>query len=99
MHSVLFWYHCNLLVRCWLPRKFVLKGYFLFTLAGDAGCQKLSCLYYDLGGIDEDKWPSLTTFKRQFKGEEFSYLGNIDILLKPVVYFIYNLVRRLKKLN
>ncbi len=56
----------------------------------------LGCTYYDLGGIDEKKWPSLTSFKRQFRGEEFSYVGNIDILLQPVVYRLYNFIRSLR---
>ena len=53
--------------------------------------------YYDIGGIDEVRWPTLTAFKRQFKGEEFSYVGNIDILIRPRMYGFYNLIRRFQK--
>lgn len=53
--------------------------------------------YYDLGGIDEGLWPTLTNFKRQFRGEEFRYIGNVDISIRPVLYRAYNLFRRLKK--
>ncbi|MFA5841981.1 MAG: peptidoglycan bridge formation glycyltransferase FemA/FemB family protein [Candidatus Paceibacterota bacterium] len=53
--------------------------------------------YYDLGGIDETRWKTLTDFKRQFRGEEFCYMGNIDIVLKPVLYKIYNLFRIIRK--
>ena len=53
--------------------------------------------YYDLGGIDQDIWPTLTEFKRQFKGREFSYIGNIDMPIRPLIYKIYNFLRRLKK--
>jgi len=49
--------------------------------------------YYDLGGIDETRWPTLTSFKRQFRGKEFSYVGNIDIPIRPILYHAYNLVR------
>lgn len=49
--------------------------------------------YYDLGGVDEKLWPSLTNFKRQFRGEEFSYLGNIDIPINYKLYRLYNLAR------
>ena len=56
----------------------------------------LGLRYYDLGGIDEKRWPTLTAFKRQFRGEEFDYIGNIDIPLKPIPYKIYNLLRGLK---
>lgn len=53
--------------------------------------------YYDLGGIDAARWPKLTDFKRQFKGHEFEYAGNIDIPLRPFAYRAYNFLRRLKK--
>jgi lipid II:glycine glycyltransferase (peptidoglycan interpeptide bridge formation enzyme) len=53
--------------------------------------------YYDLGGIDEKRWPKLTDFKRQFRGKEFSYVGNIDIPLRPLAYRAYNLLRGFKK--
>lgn len=53
--------------------------------------------YYDLGGIDEVRWKTLTDFKRQFRGEEFIYIGNIDIIMRPVLYLIYNLLRIIKR--
>lgn len=53
--------------------------------------------YYDLGGIDAQLWPKLTEFKRQFHGEETTYVGNIDIPIRPFVYWIYNLLRNLKR--
>ena len=53
--------------------------------------------YYDIGGIDDTRWPTLTAFKRQFNGEEFAYAGNIDILIHSGRYRIYNAVRRLRK--
>lgn len=53
--------------------------------------------YYDLGGIDANLWPKLTEFKRQFRGEETTYVGNIDIPLRPLAYRAYNLLRKIKK--
>ncbi|MFA6094413.1 MAG: peptidoglycan bridge formation glycyltransferase FemA/FemB family protein [Candidatus Paceibacterota bacterium] len=53
--------------------------------------------YYDLGGIDEKLWPSLTKFKRQFKGEEFNYIGNIDLPLRPFLYSIFNSMQWARK--
>jgi len=53
--------------------------------------------YYDLGGIDERIWPSLTAFKRQFGGEEFHYIGDIDIPLHPIWYRIYNFSKKTLK--
>jgi len=55
--------------------------------------------YYDLGGIDETLWPTLTTFKRQFRGKEIHYVGNIDIPLRSMLYKIYSFIRRLRHWN
>lgn len=52
--------------------------------------------YYDLGGVDEARWPSLTEFKRQFRGREISYIGNIDIPIRPLEYRFYNLFKLLR---
>src|SRR3989344_757601 len=52
--------------------------------------------FYDLGGIDEVRWPSLTNFKRQFRGLEFSYCGNVDIPLRPRLYALYNLFKKFR---
>lgn len=52
--------------------------------------------WYDLGGIDPARWPTLTYFKRQFNGREFRYIGNADMVFKPAVYKIYNFLRRLR---
>lgn len=55
--------------------------------------------YYDLGGIDEKLWPSITTFKRQFGGLEFTYVGLIDIPLQPRLYKLYNFLKKLRHLR
>jgi lipid II:glycine glycyltransferase (peptidoglycan interpeptide bridge formation enzyme) len=52
--------------------------------------------YYDLGGIDDARWPTLTNFKRQFKGQEFAYIGNLDVPIRPLLYRSYNLFRSFK---
>lgn len=53
--------------------------------------------YYDLGGVDATRWPTLTSFKRQFRGEEFKYVGNIDIPVRPVLHRFYDTIRNLRK--
>lgn len=58
--------------------------------------RKRGLKYYDLGGIDEARWPTLTNFKRQFRGKDFSYIGNIDIPVRPILYRLYNVARRIK---
>lgn len=59
--------------------------------------QRRGMHYYDLGGIDEHIWPSLTAFKRQFGGEEFRYMGDIDIPLHPLWYRLYNVSKKMLK--
>ena len=49
--------------------------------------------YYDLGGVDETLWQGLTYFKRQFGGETLEYMGILDIVLKPMLYNIYNSIK------
>jgi lipid II:glycine glycyltransferase (peptidoglycan interpeptide bridge formation enzyme) len=58
--------------------------------------KKRGYLYYDIGAIDQKRWSTLTNFKRQFRGDEFEYIGNIDIPLKKFLYFLYNLARLIK---
>ncbi len=60
--------------------------------------KRLGMTLYDLGAVDEKIWPSLTTFKRQFRGQEFSYVGNIDIPLRPFLYKIYNIIQKIRRL-
>ena len=58
--------------------------------------RRLGLKYYDLGGIDEARWPSLTNFKKQFRGEKFSYIGNIDIPLRRGLHWAYDFWREKK---
>lgn len=53
--------------------------------------------YYDFYGIDELKWPGVTRFKLGFGGFRVIYAGTKDIILKPVFYNLYNILRRLKR--
>jgi len=59
--------------------------------------KRRSMKLYDLGGIDENCWPTLTKFKRQFHGKEFHYIGNVDIPMRPIMYRAYNILRGLIK--
>lgn len=54
--------------------------------------------FYDFYGIDAQKWPGVTRFKLGFAGFEVSYAGTLDIVLNKPKYYLYNLLRRLKKL-
>lgn len=53
--------------------------------------------YYDLYGVDEEKWPGVTRFKRGFGGEEIIYPGTFDIIFDPTKYTIYKLARAIRR--
>ncbi|MFC1700800.1 lipid II:glycine glycyltransferase FemX [Patescibacteria group bacterium] len=76
--------HRNLMASSLLQWKAILKA------------KELGCRQYDFWGIDEKKWPGVTRFKRGFGGKEVSYPGSFDLVLRPIWYKIYNLLRRLR---
>lgn len=53
--------------------------------------------YYDFYGIDEIKWPGVTRFKKGFGGFEESWLGTFDIIFSSHKYFIYKLLRKIRR--
>jgi lipid II:glycine glycyltransferase (peptidoglycan interpeptide bridge formation enzyme) len=54
--------------------------------------------YYDFYGIDEKKWPGVTRFKLGFGGRRVAYPGTFDVVFCPIFYFIYNQLRRVRRL-
>jgi len=52
----------------------------------------------DFWGIDENKWPSLTFFKKGFDGKEVEYPEGIDIVFQSFWYNIYKISRFIKKI-
>jgi lipid II:glycine glycyltransferase (peptidoglycan interpeptide bridge formation enzyme) len=53
---------------------------------------------YDFYGIDGKKWPGVTRFKLGFGGEERSYPGVFDIPFKSLVYYLYVLAKKVRKI-
>ena len=58
--------------------------------------------YYDFGGIDEEKWPGVTRFKKGFlpsqqagNDQETHYPGAFDLVYRPIWYLGYNLARKI----
>lgn len=51
------------------------------------------CVEYDFWGVDEEKWPGVTRFKRSFKGREIVYPEGKDFAFSK---FWYNSYRFLK---
>lgn len=52
--------------------------------------------FYDWGGIDKVKWPGVTRFKNGFGGSVFKYPDAIDIIYRPVWYFLYQMSRNFR---
>ena len=53
--------------------------------------------YYDLYGIDEEKWPGVTRFKKGFSGKEIEYSGTFDLPFDQGWYNIYKMVRKVRR--
>jgi len=51
----------------------------------------------DFWGIDEKKWPNLTSFKKGFGGKEIDYPPGIDIVFQRLWYFIYKASKIIKR--
>ena len=59
--------------------------------------KKRAMMRYDLWGIDEDRWPGVTRFKKGFGGTTVAYPQSADIVYRPVWYMVYRLMKRWKK--
>lgn len=51
------------------------------------------CGWYDLWGIDEQKWSGLTRFKRGFGGNEIAYAAPVEIVYRPVLAGLYRIAK------
>jgi len=56
------------------------------------------CKEYDFWGIDEKKWPGLTSFKKGFGGKKLIYPEGRDIVFQKTWYWIYKILRGFKKI-
>ncbi len=54
--------------------------------------------YYDFNGIDENKWPGVTRFKKGFGGEEINYPGTFDLVFNSLQYNVYKFLRKLRRM-
>ncbi|MFZ4631741.1 MAG: lipid II:glycine glycyltransferase FemX [Patescibacteria group bacterium] len=52
---------------------------------------------YDFYGIDENKWPGVTRFKLGFGGFIKEYPGTYDLILRPIIYNLYEFLRRIRR--
>jgi len=51
--------------------------------------------YYDFYGINQDKWPGVTRFKKGFGGKEISYPGSFDLVYSSFWYEVYKIARKI----
>lgn len=54
--------------------------------------------YYDFYGIDEEKWPGVTRFKKGFSSEIIEYPGCFDIVFDKYWYSLYKLMRQVRRM-
>ncbi len=55
------------------------------------------CKFYDFQGIDEEKWPGVTRFKKGFGGQAVHYPGTFDLIFDQGWYNIYKMVRQVRR--
>ena len=53
--------------------------------------------WYDFGGVDEQRWPGLTRFKRGFGGAAVLYPPSADCVFRPALYRLYRFGRLLRR--
>lgn len=73
-------------------RKFMAPHLLHWKQISDA--KNMGFLEYDFWGIDEEKWPGITRFKRGFGGEEFKYPKGRDFILKKFWYKAYQIRKK-----
>jgi peptidoglycan pentaglycine glycine transferase (the first glycine) len=56
--------------------------------------KRLGCQHYDFWGIDEQRWPGVTRFKKGFNGQEVDYPGSFDLVFRPFWYRLYHLAKK-----
>ena len=54
------------------------------------------CGVYDFWGIDEQRWPGVTRFKRGFAGREITYPQSVDVVHRPSAYAAYRMAKKIK---
>lgn len=57
--------------------------------------KRLGYKYYDFWGINDQKWPGITRFKKSFGGFEIKYPGTFDLPIQKNWYKIYRLAKRI----
>lgn len=53
--------------------------------------------FYDFHGIDEERWPGVTRFKKGFGGMDVTYPGTFDLVYDQGWYAIYQMIRKVRR--
>ena len=53
--------------------------------------------HYDFYGVDEERWPGVTRFKKGFGGDKVSYPGTFDLAFDAGWYNVYKMVRKVRR--
>jgi len=53
--------------------------------------------HYDFYGIDGQKWPGVTRFKKGFSGKEVNYPGTFDLVFDSGWYNVYKMIRKVRR--
>lgn len=55
--------------------------------------KRAGAMAYDFWGIDADRWPGVTRFKKGFGGREIEYPGTFDFTIRPFWHMLYRAFR------
>ncbi len=69
---------------------------YLLHYMGIQRAQEKGCKEYDFWGIDTHKWPGVTRFKKGFGGNEIMYPPAYSMVIKPLIYFLYRVYKKLR---
>ena len=59
--------------------------------------KKRGMAYYDLWGIDEQRWPGVTRFKKGFGGKHTAYPPSAHIIYRSLLYKMYEIGKHIKQ--
>jgi len=60
--------------------------------------KKMGYKVSDFWGVDEKKFPGVTSFKKHFGGTEIEYPLGVDIIFNNIWYQIYKILRKIKQM-
>ena len=59
--------------------------------------REMGYVLYDFGGVDDERWPGITRFKKGFAGWIEEFPGMYELPLKKAQYGLYRVARRVRR--